>query len=194
MLEDNKLKIRILKHSENLFFNNGFSSITMNQIASDLGIGKATIYKYFDSKEAILQEVIESFFKELNESIEKIHLSIDMDYLSKVRKHIFVIGERLIKLQKHQMLDIKKNAPDIWLLMENLREEIFRTKFNILLDEGITNGFLRSDIDKELIILLIYNSIQKISDPDIISKLPYSYVEVFHTIIKIIFEGLLITE
>jgi TetR/AcrR family transcriptional regulator, fatty acid metabolism regulator protein len=191
-VDEYKLKFRILKHSEDLFFNYGFSSITMSMIAEGLGIGKATIYKYFDNKESILHEVIDLYFKDINQGIENINVNEKICYLEKVKEYIHFVGDKLLRLQKKHLVDIKKNAPEIWIKIEMMREEIVKNKFIQLFDEGIEKGYLRNDIDKELIMLMIFNLIQKVGDPEVLAKLKYTYSDVFNSLFKIIFEGMLV--
>ena len=83
-------KDRILKHSEGLFFSHGFSNITLSQIAAELGIGKATIYKYFLNKEAILDQIIDSIFQDINDSIDEIENNSDFSYKDKLDAISFI--------------------------------------------------------------------------------------------------------
>ena len=48
---------RILKAAEELFLKFGIRSVTMDEIASKLGISKKTIYMHFEDKDAIVHEV-----------------------------------------------------------------------------------------------------------------------------------------
>ncbi len=49
----------ILKHAQKLFFNNGFKDTSIRQIADASHLSSGALYKHFDSKEAILEEIID---------------------------------------------------------------------------------------------------------------------------------------
>ena len=52
-------KQNILKAAEKRFSRHGLNKTTLNEIARDLRIGKATIYHYFDTKEELFYKTIE---------------------------------------------------------------------------------------------------------------------------------------
>ena len=52
-------KDQILKAAWNCFVHHGFEKTTMDDIASSIGMKKASLYYYFENKEAIFKEVIE---------------------------------------------------------------------------------------------------------------------------------------
>ena len=54
----------ILKKIENLFYFKTFKEVSMQDIANELWIKKASLYYYFSSKDEILKEVIEDSFNE----------------------------------------------------------------------------------------------------------------------------------
>ncbi len=50
-------KSRIIKATVGLFSKKGYHDTTMEDIANELGVSRSAIYLYFESKEAILQEI-----------------------------------------------------------------------------------------------------------------------------------------
>ena len=186
-----KAKERILKHSEELFLNHGYSSITMSQIAAELGIGKATIYKYFPTKESILEKIIDSIFDDINQNIEDINSNPDYSFKDKFRNYLFIFSEKYFLIQNKQILDIKKNAPEIWEKIETLEKDIFYKKFQILICDGIIENHIKNDFEVELIVNMILNSLQKMLNSDINNRLSLSYKELVDNILKIYFEGIL---
>jgi len=58
-------KAQILETATSVFSKNGFSSSTISEIAKQAGLGDATLYEYFDSKEAILLAIADPFMNTL---------------------------------------------------------------------------------------------------------------------------------
>ena len=56
---------KIIEAAKKRFKEDGFASVSMRKIAADVGMGAMTLYKYFDSKNEILQHKWEEFFVEL---------------------------------------------------------------------------------------------------------------------------------
>ena len=55
------MKSRILEKGTQLFFRYGVKSVTMDAIASELGISKKTIYQHFPDKDSMVYEVVQAF-------------------------------------------------------------------------------------------------------------------------------------
>jgi TetR/AcrR family fatty acid metabolism transcriptional regulator len=58
-------RAQILKTAIKVFSSKGFSSATISEVASQANLGDATLYEYFDSKEAILLSAAESYLQNL---------------------------------------------------------------------------------------------------------------------------------
>ena len=72
----------ILDAARKRFAYYGFSKVTMDEIAADVGMGKASLYYYFPTKESLFEEVIkqekDQFFADIQSMIEKKVSSCDM--------------------------------------------------------------------------------------------------------------------
>ena len=72
-MKDNQKKNQIIKAAEKRFIRHGLNKTTMDEIARDLRISKASIYHYFKSKEEIYVNVISySHNLQINQLEEKI--------------------------------------------------------------------------------------------------------------------------
>ena len=58
-------RAQILKTAIKVFSSKGFSSATISEVASQANLGDATLYEYFDNKEAILLAAAESYLQNL---------------------------------------------------------------------------------------------------------------------------------
>jgi AcrR family transcriptional regulator len=62
-MEPDKIKESIKKAAQELFRKFGYHKTSVNEIAKRAKIAKATIYKYFDSKEAVLHVLLMEYIK-----------------------------------------------------------------------------------------------------------------------------------
>lgn len=60
---ENVSKLQILQAAQKLFAAQGFEGTSVGAIAKLAGVNKATIYYYFESKQAILESIIEQFME-----------------------------------------------------------------------------------------------------------------------------------
>ncbi len=69
---------QILKSAAKVFADQGFDRASMSLLAKECGISKANIYHYYDSKDAILYDILETYLRDLRDRI----CSIDTDGLN----------------------------------------------------------------------------------------------------------------
>ncbi|WP_170762968.1 TetR/AcrR family transcriptional regulator [Ruegeria lacuscaerulensis] len=60
---------QILKTAAKVFADQGFDRASMTLLAKECGISKANIYHYYDSKDAILYDILETYLRELRDRI-----------------------------------------------------------------------------------------------------------------------------
>jgi TetR/AcrR family transcriptional regulator len=84
--EDGKLEI-IINAAQKRFAHYGLCKTTMNEIATDVGMGKASLYYYFPDKETLFESVIKKeqqvFFDEMNK-----FLNSDMEAMLQLKKYV----------------------------------------------------------------------------------------------------------
>ena len=75
----------ILEAAARVFGEKGFHQATVEEIAKEAGVGKGTIYQYFDSKDEIFRELhqwfIQRYLKELESLDENEPFSINLKRL-----------------------------------------------------------------------------------------------------------------
>ena len=59
----------IIEAALNIFYQKGFYSMKIEEVAQAAGIGKGTVYEYFRSKEELMAAAIEFEFSELEQKI-----------------------------------------------------------------------------------------------------------------------------
>ena len=57
-LEKEQRKQAIVDAAEELFFSKGYDNVSMNDIANEVGLNRASLYLYFENKEAVLFTVL----------------------------------------------------------------------------------------------------------------------------------------
>ncbi len=194
MHEEKEVKERILNHAEQLFLQFGYSKVTMDEIAAGMGMSKKTLYKFFPGKEALVKEIITSMKCGIDEHIDLIWANEQMDFMDKLKSVMNFIGKQTSKLHGPLLEDLHKNIPEVWEEIHDFRKANAVKRFSVFINEGVEKGVFRKDIDKQLIILFYLHAIQGMINPETLSQLPYSANQVFDSIIRIIFEGILTEE
>ena len=94
MHEEKEIKERILKQAEQLFLQFGYSKVTMDEIAANLGMSKKTLYKFFPSKEELVREIIYKMRCGVKDYIDDLLANNEMDFVEKLKRLMNLIGSQ----------------------------------------------------------------------------------------------------
>ena len=140
----------LLSEIEGLFFQFGIRGITMDDISRELGKSKKTLYKYFESKEELIKELL---ILRLGSDAMKIQEVIDSQ-LNAIDK-MFTISKEITSKMKQMnpslMSDLKKHYRATWEIIEKYKDEFI---FKMVLDnikQGQVEGIYRNDFDQNLV-------------------------------------------
>ena len=133
-----------------LFNKYGIRSISMDEVASWLGISKKTLYQYFRDKEDMMARVMDHTLKARNEEIQDL-LGQPADAISQlIRIHGLVI-EFVKNFSAIIEYDLKKYYPAIYeqthLRYVQMLEELYIAHIR----KGKSEGTYRSNIDEKVI-------------------------------------------
>ena len=78
-----------------LFFKRGFSRITMDELASEMGISKKTLYNHYSGKKEILELVIKDLRNTLTLGVDQIMLQEDKTFKEKLLAILSFIGKTM---------------------------------------------------------------------------------------------------
>jgi AcrR family transcriptional regulator len=189
--QEDPIRKKVLIAARRLFFSFGYSKVTMDELASELNMSKRTLYQLYKSKNTLLEAVIYDFFQEFQEDISKITYAKKEDALASLKEIISLIQGQVTKFSIHAFEDIKRNNPEAWQIIINLREKMFNNELKKLLKQAKKENIVRDDIDVDIIVLLILNTIQSVVNPETISRLPYSTEEVIDMLSRFIISGII---
>ena len=99
-MTDIETKAKILATAEEMFMRHGYSRVTMEEIASTLGMSKKTLYKFFSNKKEVLRELVSVRQSETMDHIERIWMSEELDFVGKFRSTLDYVGERSSKFSR----------------------------------------------------------------------------------------------
>jgi len=181
---------RIVALASEKFFTFGFARVTMDEIASELGMSKKTLYKYFAGKEQLLQTVIETFYADIEAELARILQDPDLEYTERLHRFVAVIGDKLTRVRAPQ-LDLQRSAPAVWQRVETLRQEVILQPLADLLRAGIDCGILRNDLHPEVVLRMVVTSLEALGSSDLLVAYPLSVSDLFQTVVTVVLEGML---
>jgi AcrR family transcriptional regulator len=142
---------QILDAAARVFAEKGYHEAGIADIATDLGIGHGTFYRYFENKKDIVSQAMDLAVRRIGQSVLEEEEPSSSNTLAEFRAQIERVYLRLFALQDRQPYLIRflyRQATDPTRL--GLALDGFLGYTEQLLRNGITKGFLRPDIDTEI--------------------------------------------
>jgi AcrR family transcriptional regulator len=168
-------KEKILCSATQLFFRIGIKSITMDDVARDMGISKKTLYIYVDNKKDLLRQVIELHSEKEIEASELIHKKAE-NAVDEVLGYAIYGIEMIKQFSQTVLYDLQKFYPDLWALVDQLQNKHYYAAHKINIERGIREGLYRSDIHPEVIAKLFVFKSLCIVDENIFPAKSYSSI------------------
>lgn len=175
-----EIKNNILQKVTALFFKYGIKSVTMDDIARELGMSKKTLYQFFENKNDLLAQIIqlESLRDEKMTCFVMQNSENAVDELMGFAKHGV---EEFAKLKSSPTIvyDLQKYYRDIWIQFETgINERMYEgTKNNI--ERGKNEGLYRLDVNADVIAKLYVRQMMTIIDEDIFPSKNHDKVRLF---------------
>jgi AcrR family transcriptional regulator len=145
-----EVKERILQKATDLFMRYGIRSITMDEIATQLGISKKTIYQFFTDKDEIVEAVIDMEVKR-NED-ECLGYRINSE---NALHEIFIAVEELEELLKAMnpllLYDLEKHHPRAYKKIRDYKYQFLYRMIRENLEKGISEELYRPDMNIDIV-------------------------------------------
>ena len=185
-----EVRERILKAAEELFMKFGIRSVTMDEIAAELGISKKTIYLHFEDKDAIVHEVATLRMTCEQAMSEEIY-QLSSNPIDEVCREIEIFKTHAAALNPVIVYDLKKYYPKTWALFQEHKQTVFLDITKRNLREGVELGLYRSDINTEILSRLRMEEIDFAFDAGIFPQEKFHQFEVHKTFIDHFLRGIL---
>lgn len=182
---------RIVDAARSHFFSHGFRSVTMDDLASELGISKKTLYAHFPGKIDLLEAVLADKFASVESSLEEATGAHPHDFSSALHDLLASARRELDEIKPPFVRDIRQKAPHVFKVIERRRAALIQRYFGKLFVEGQRAGMVRKDVPPNLMIEILLAMIQAIMNPAKMEELGMVPKEGFAGIIKIVLEGAL---
>ncbi|MEO0525693.1 MAG: TetR/AcrR family transcriptional regulator [Bacteroidota bacterium] len=157
------MKEKILEKATDMFLNLGFKSVTMDDLAQEMGISKKTIYAHYENKTQLVEESTMHLFWAISHGI---------DYICTLGKNPI---EELYDIKKFVMQHLKdeKSSPQYQLqkyypkIHHTIREKQYDVMQDCVVDNlkrGIEQGIYRDNLNVDFVSRIYFSGVTSIKD------------------------------
>lgn len=155
----------IIKSAE-LFLNLGFKSVTMDDIANEMGISKKTIYVHFENKTKLVEAVTFTVFETICQGIDGI-CEASQNPIEELYDIKMYVMQYLKNEKTSPQYQLKKYYPAIYQRLQFKQFEKMHDSVKESIQKGVDTGLFRSTIDVDFISRMYFNGMAGIKDETI---------------------------
>ena len=183
---------RVIAVARRQFLTHGFRSVSMDDLAAELGMSKKTLYVAFPRKEALIEAVLKDKFREVEKDLERVARDQVADVEVALHQLLDCVQRHTTEIQPAFVRDLGRESPELFQFIEQRRRELIRRHFGGLFEDGKKTGVIRTDIPTHLIIEILLGAVQGIMNPPKLMELGLTVEHGYSSVIRLILEGALV--
>ncbi len=172
-----KLKDRIKQKAHDLFMQYGVRSVTMDEIALQMGVSKKTIYQYYADKDELVDAVMVDIIRYNQDCCTKDRQAAK-DAVHEVFLAIDMMQEMFQNMNPTILFELEKYYPPSF---EKFKQHKYSFLYKVLkenLERGIAEELYRDDIDMHILIKLRLETMMMPFNQVLFPKNKYSLIKV----------------
>ena len=184
------VKQKIINKSDNLFRTYGLRGVTMDNISSELGMSKKTIYKYFQDKESIATESINFYFSGLISEISRLNKTCKNSIEFSIKLSRF-FRSTINDINPLYVKDVKKYYPSLDKIINEYKSKIFFKGVSDNIIRGKKEGYIRKEVDEVILSKLRIEEMEIAFDQDVFPYQEYDFRKVQVQFFDLFMRGIL---
>lgn len=175
------MKLRIKEKASELFRRYGIKSITMDEIASQLGASKKTIYQYYSDKDELVEDVVSTIISYAQEICNKNRIGCK-DAVHELIAAMDFVQEIFSDMNPAMMYDLQRFHPKAYKHFLDHKNKFLFDVIKSNLKRGIEEELYRPDINIDIVARFRLEGMMLAFNQDIYPANKFSLVQL-HTAI-----------
>lgn len=142
--------LRIVEDAGRIFWTKGIRSVTMDDIARELGISKKTLYLYVKDKNDLVTRVLLNTSCQFHEQVRNIQ-DQGLNAIDEMYAIAQFIGSQTTKIHPSLHFDLAKYHPDACRIMDQGKQVEVVAMVAANMEKGIQEGLYRDNLNVPLI-------------------------------------------
>ncbi|MFD0977023.1 TetR/AcrR family transcriptional regulator [Salinimicrobium gaetbulicola] len=170
------MKEKILNKAAEKFLNLGVKSVTMDEIAGDLGMSKKTIYAHFSTKTKLVEATALHVFQKISEGIQAIREEKN-DPIEEMYEIKNFACTHLRNERSSPQFQLKKYYPKIFETIRTKQQQVMEAQIKQNLERGMAAGIYRKDLPLSFTSRIYFVGLLGIKDLDLFPEGDYTTAE-----------------
>ncbi len=171
-------------------FNVSGPKLTLDQVTARIHISKKTIYKYFSSKRAIYDIILERTSSYIVEKQKEIQQDDSIDLKEKLYRILTIVTPYEEVLDTTRLAELKQAEPEFHEQLVDAYS-VHWSVVSDLFNQAKAAGVLRDGVDPALLIQVVSGAMSSFLSGEFLKKSSYTYSQAVQDLAKLLLEGAL---
>lgn len=178
-----EMKLRIKDKASELFRRYGIKSITMDEIASQLGASKKTIYQYYSDKDELVEDVVSTTISYAQEVCNKNRMGCK-DAVHELIAAMDFVQEIFSDMNPAMMYDLQRFHPKAYKHFLDHKNKFLYGMIKSNLKRGIEEELYRPDINIDIVARFRLEGMMLAFNQDIYPANKFSLVQLHYALME----------
>jgi len=157
------MKEQVLEKATELFLTLGVKSVTMDDLANEMGISKKTIYTHFENKTKLIEEITTHLFCSISAGIDTI-CALDKNPIEELLEIKKFVMQHLRDEKSSPQYQLQKYYPKIYASIRTKQYEMMQHCVVNNVRKGIGMGIYRENLNVDFVSRIYFSGVISIKD------------------------------
>lgn len=157
---------KILAQAELMFRKYGIRSVTMSDLARELGMSKKTLYVHLENKRDLISKIMANHIDREQQMILQCKKEAE-NALDEMMRISIQVQETIKNINPSILFDLRKYHYPIWEQFEVFRKEFIYSTMQENMERGKQEGIYRSDLNSDIISRIYISTVELFADDEL---------------------------
>lgn len=190
-MDREEVRAKIVRKASEEILARGYTRVTMDQIATGLGMSKKTLYRVFPGKREMLQVVLAELTREIEKGLADLVAREGLSFVERLHELMLYTARQYARFGQGFVEDLRQSEPRVWQELETFRDELVQRYFLRIVREGTAVGAFNAGIDPRVLGMVYIAAVRGVLNPRALLELQAQPEQAYADVFRLLFEGML---
>lgn len=187
---DSAVVAQIVEAARRYFLRFGYSRVSTEEIARSIGRSKKTLYKHFETKEALLHAVLARVDSEAEREISGLLAEHGGDRLARLRGVLTAVAVHLASTHQVLLADLRACSPELGQQAWRGRRQALGLLLTPVLREAAEEQVVRADLATGQVLAIFFSCVEGLATPQDLGQDTQTPGDMFATLVGLMVDGI----
>lgn len=184
---------KILDAAEGMFKKYGIRSVTMSDLARQLGMSKKTLYVHLENKRDLISKIMATYIDREKQMILSCKAEAK-NALDEMMRISIQVRETIKNINPSILFDLRKYHYPIWEQFECFRKDFIYNTMRENMERGKAEGIYREDMNTDVISRIYISTVELFADDELFPAEQFPRSDLHHQMVMYHLHGIISKE